>query len=308
MSRSKGYPIYLKIATATFYSLISISLVLFNKNIFAVYGFDSPSFLCVCQAVLGIILTRLLDYWKIIVLQGISKAQVIKLIPLAVVYLSNILFGLLALKSINIPIYNTLRRSGILLVIAIEYYMYHSMPSIPILLSVLIIVFGTIFAGANDLSFDFYSYTICMIANVLTAFYVVLVKHFGKILNLEPLSLLYYNNLLSLPMAMLLSLVMQDNITQYSISFGFITSFLCSVLFSFLLNVGIYFNTSVNSPLSQSVIGQLKGYIQLGFGLILFNDYKYEFWNMIGMMVAMFGGLMYAYFSYVERSRDIKIK
>lgn len=299
---------YLKVGVAVFYSFISISLVLFNKSIFANYNFDSPAFLTVCQAVMGMVLTRLLSHYKVFTLQGISKDQVLRLVPLAIIYLMNITFGLMAIQHINIPIYNTLRRSGILLVIAVEYYMYCKLPSHGILVSVCIIVGGTLFAGMRDLSFDIFSYSIAMIANLLTALYIVLVKHYGKILQMEPLSLLYYNNLLSLPMAMLMSLIMQDNIHKYDLSIGFACSFMASVLFSFLLNVGIYFNTNINSPLTQSILGQAKGYIQLLLGLVLFNDYKYEFWNAVGMSIAMVGGLLYAYVSYLERNSSIKSK
>ena len=301
--------LYLKVGVALFYSFISISLVLFNKSIFAIYGFDSPALLTVFQAVTGCVLIRVLDYFKIFTLQGIRKDQLLRLFPLAIIYLLNIMFGLMALQHINIPIYNTLRRSGILLVIAVEYFIYAGrLPSRSILLSVMVIVLGTLIAGIRDLSFDMLSYSIAMIANLLTALYIVLVKYYGKALDLEPLSLLYYNNLISLPLSMLLSLILQDDFQKYDLSLGFLTSFSCSVLFSFLLNVGIYFNTNINSPLTQSVLGQAKGYIQLVIGLFLFNDYQYDFWNAIGMSIAMLGGILYAYISYTERHNDLKSK
>ena len=208
----------LKVGVAVFYSFISISLVLFNKSIFAIYGFDSPALLTVFQAVTGCFLIRVLDYFKVFTLQGIRKDQLIRLFPLAMIYLFNIIFGLMALQHINIPIYNTLRRSGILLVIAVEYFMYAGrLPSRPILFSVMIIVLGTLIAGMRDLSFNLLSYSIAMIANLLTALYIVLVKYYGKVLNLEPLSLLYYNNLISLPLAMLMSLVLQDDLQKYTL-------------------------------------------------------------------------------------------
>ncbi len=300
--------LFKKIGVASFYSFISITLVLFNKSIFANYNFDSPGFLTICQAVVGIGLTRLLCHYSSVTIQGIGKDQVLKLYPLALIYVLNILFGLMALQHINIPIYNTLRRSGIFLVIFIEYYMYYRLPSRPILLSVSIIVFGTIIAGSRDLSFDIKSYIIAMIANLLTALYIILVKHYSKTLKLDPLNLLYYNNLLSLPFACILSLLLKENVVNYDWTMGFVLNFFTSVVFSFLLNVGIYFNTTINSPLTQSILGQAKGYIQLVFGLILFNDYQYEFYNAVGMSIAMFGGILYAYIGYSERNTDMKSK
>eukprot|EP00834_Sanchytrium_tribonematis_P002010 NODE_55_length_29507_cov_0.809712.p13 type:complete len:309 gc:universal NODE_55_length_29507_cov_0.809712:21739-20813(-) len=296
-----------KVGVASFYSFVSITLVLFNKNMFATFGFDSPTLLTVFQSITGILLTRILHHLGFIKLENIRQDQFIRIIPLAMIYLSNILFGLMALQYINIPIYNTLRRSGIVLVILVEYRMYQRLPSLNILYSVAVIIFGTVLAGAKDLTFDIFSYTIAIIANLLTALYIVLVKHYGKMLKMEPLTLLYYNNILSLPMAAVISLGMQDSLLKYNMTPAFLFNLFICVLFSFLLNVGIYFNTNINSPLTQSILGQVKGYIQLIFGLFMFRDYIYEFYNVLGMSIAMIGGLLYAYISYVEKE-NVKSK
>jgi solute carrier family 35 protein len=73
---------------------------------------------------------------------------------------------------------------------------------------------------------------------------------------------------------------------------------LLSISQAFLLNVCIFYCTTVNSPLATTVTGQLKDLLMTSLGMVLFGDVIYNPVNIMGLCVGLGGGMWYSYIGY----------
>ncbi len=70
---------------------------------------------------------------------------------------------------------------------------------------------------------------------------------------------------------------------------------------AFALNLSTFYCTTLNSARTQTVVGQLKNFIAFLLGLVLFHDYKYDPYNLLGLLVGFAGGVYYSWVTYVEK-------
>ena len=76
--------------------------------------------------------------------------------------------------------------------------------------------------------------------------------------------------------------------------FAFLLSFTASALLAFVLNYAIFWNTSANSALTQTVSGQIKDIGTVLLGYIFFPPPVYDMLNMFGVLLGFVGSLSYA--------------
>jgi hypothetical protein len=77
-------------------------------------------------------------------------------------------------------------------------------------------------------------------------------------------------------------------------SFGFLLSLFASSVLAFVLNYAIFWNTAVNSALTQTVSGQAKDIVVVALGFVLFTDAHVEAKNIMGVMLGFAGSIVYA--------------
>ncbi|MBA0731046.1 hypothetical protein Golax_020669 [Gossypium laxum] len=100
-------------------------------------------------------------------------------LPLAVSYLLYMLITMESVRGINVPMYTTLRRTTVAFTMIVEYLLTGRKHSSYVVGSVGIIILGAFVAGARDLSFDAYSYSIVFMANICSAVYLASIAHIG---------------------------------------------------------------------------------------------------------------------------------
>ena len=163
-------------------------------------------------------------------------------------------------------------------------------------------VIGAITAGASDISFNLYGYVLTLFANVATAAYIVLIKHYAVSLNLDVFGMLLYNSILSFPFLSIISFVHGDfsriQEFEYLGNQWFWLVFSCSCALGFVINYAVFLNTAMNSPLTQTVSGQFKDILILALGIIIFKDVHYESQNAIGIGLSLLGSVLYGVFKY----------
>lgn len=111
--------------------------------------------------------------------------------------------------------------------------------------------------------------------------------------------LLFYNNLLALPLMVgclvgmsgeLRGVWAYERIAEVKF-WGFL---LVSAAQATVLNVAIFLCTQLNSPLATTVTGQVKDFVTVGFGLWVFGDVVLNRWNLIGLGISMSGSVAYS--------------
>jgi len=289
---------------AVLYGVISITITFFNKAVFETYAFGASSFLTLAQGVFSIIFLVAMKQRKMLDYPDFSAETAKKLTSLAVSFCGMVLTGLAALKFVNVPMYSALRRLTTFIVIAGQYFMLGKTVSRDELNSVIMMVVGALIAGWGDLSFDPWGYFLTGLNCVVTALYLVEIAKKSKETGLNTFGLMFYNNLLSIPALFIIVYVTEYHIIvdykQWT-SLGFHFCFFMSAVQAFLLNYFMFLCSTINSPLTTSITGQLKSILQTLVGLFTFGGVQITQSLGLGLLVSTAGGIWYGYIKYAEQ-------
>ncbi|XP_021727357.1 nucleotide-sugar uncharacterized transporter 3-like isoform X1 [Chenopodium quinoa] len=204
-----------------------------------------------------------------------------------------------SVRGVNVPMYTTLRRTIVAFTMVVEYLVACQKYSLRVLGSVAIIILGAFVAGARDLSFDFYNYDVVLLSNLCTAVYLTSIARLGKSSGLNTFGLMWCNGIICGPI-LLLSTFFQGDL-QKLISFlhlsspGFQAVMFLSCILAFFLNYTVFWNTALNSALTQTICGNLKDVFTIGLGWLLFCGLPFDLFNILGQGTGFLGSCFYAY-------------
>ncbi|CAI8593129.1 unnamed protein product [Vicia faba] len=300
--------------TALSYMTSSVLLVMFNKAALTSYNFPFSNVITLSQMVCAFVILYVLKSFNIISFTTgeshnnsesknsilfVPFSTLVHTFPLAITYLLYMVVTMEAVRGINIPMYTTLRRTIVAFTMIMEYFLSGKKHSRFVLGSVGIIIVGALVAGARDLSFDAYAYSVVFIENMCKAVYLASISRAGKASGLNIFGLVWSNVLICGPILFFWSLLRGD--LQSTLNFpyllypGFQVVMVLSCAFTFFINYIVVLNTTVNSALTQAICGNLKDVFTSGFGWILFGGLPYDLFNLLGQSLGFFGSCLYAY-------------
>ena len=197
------------------------------------------------------------------------------------------------------PLPSVLRRATTLFVVAGEYLVWRRSPSPAV---------GAVAAGATDLTFSAPGYAWVAVSVVSTAAYLILIRALKDKTGLSPNALLMYNNLIAAPLMAAYFLFISGEVGPVLAAPQlrdptFLAFLLLSTSQAFLLNLCIFWCTTVNSPLATTVTGQVKDIATTTLGLVLFGDVVLSGRNLAALSVGLMGGISYAAVGYMESTR-----
>lgn len=260
-----------KVISCLAYGIVSVSITLFNKAIFSFYSFEYPTFVTLVQVVLSIAFMILLGQARVIDFKvkgrgggvlGLQWSTAKKMFPLAFFWMLYVQSGLLALQFLTVPMFGVLRRSTTLITVLGEYLAFRKVTPPSSMAAILVMITGAALAGATDLSFNTAGYAWVGVCVFSTAAFLILIRTLGKELGLNQHALLFYNNVLSLPMMLAWFLLATDEphtvltAPQWQDP-SFVAFLLLSASQAFLLNLCMFWCTTVNSALVTTVVGKL---------------------------------------------------
>ncbi|KAF4367013.1 hypothetical protein G4B88_013571 [Cannabis sativa] len=298
---------------AVSYMVSAVLLVLFNKAALSSYRFPYANVITLFQMISSLALLYTLKLWKIISFTvepqnntNKNPATLIPLktlvytLPLAISYLLYMLVTMESVRVVSVPMYTTLRRTTVAFTMIVEYFLSGNKHSYSVIGSVGIIVFGAFIAGARDLSFDAYSYAVVFVANICTAVYLASIARIGKSSGLSTFGLMWSNGIICGPILLFWTLINGD-LRQllnfpYLSSLGFQVVMVLSCVLAFLINYCVFWNTTLNSALTQTICGNLKDLFTIGLGWIIFGGLPFDLLNVVGQSLGFIGSCLYAFF------------
>ncbi|KAJ7517073.1 hypothetical protein O6H91_21G010000 [Diphasiastrum complanatum] len=249
---------------------------------------------------------------------GVSKPQKFdvksarKLFPLSLFYNANVAFALASLKGVNIPMYIALKRLTPLAILITGFLTGKARPPFQVTLAVITTGVGVIVAALGDFSFDLLGYTMALTSVLFQTIYLVLVEKSGAEDGMSSTDLMFYNSILSFPFLMSLIVISGEAkvavpllLTQAK-SINFFVTVVLSLVMGIALNFTMFLCTIVNSALTTTIVGVLKGVGSTLFGFILLGGVEIHALNVLGLIINTFGGIWYSFAKYFQKSRKAR--
>ena len=93
-----------------------------------------------------------------------------------------------------------------------------------------------------------------------------------------------------------------------SYSFSFLVILILSLVMGIILNFTMFLCTIVNSALTTTIVGVLKGVVSTTFGFFLLGGVQVHALNVSGLVINTAGGVWYSYAKYHQRkSKAVKL-
>lgn len=244
---------------------------------------------------------------------GLTKAKALnmdtarKLLWVSLFYNANVAFALASLKGVNIPMYIAIKRLTPLAVLVAGFFTGKKRPSREVSISVILIAAGVIIAALGDFSFDLFGYSMALTSVFFQTMYLVLVEKSGAEDGLSSVDIMFYNSFLSLPFLLFLIIATREfpdslySLLVKSSSLTFSAIFAASLIIGIALNYTMFLCTIVNSALTTTIVGVLKGVGSTTLGFVLLGGVEVHALNVIGLVINTAGGVWYSYAKYLEK-------
>ena len=182
---------------AVFYGATSLAVIFTNKQIMTGYNFPFFDFLAAVQFLATTAILFLLVIIRKVDIPALNYSIFREIFPISMMFLGNVICGLGSTRSLNLPMFTALRRFSILMTMMAEYFILSNRPSNSVIISVILMVGGALFAAAYDLSFNGWGYTLVFLNNGFTTLNGVWLKKASMSGKCNKMGILFYNSLFS---------------------------------------------------------------------------------------------------------------
>ncbi|KAH7688204.1 solute carrier family 35 protein [Dioscorea alata] len=298
---------FLSLFAALSYGIASMAMVFINKAVLMQYS-DSMTLLTLQQLATSLLIHfgRVMGHMKF---KTVNFATAKKLLPVSVFYNANVAFALASLKGVNIPMYIAIKRLTPLAVLVAGFFSGKGRPPIQVSLSVVFTAVGVIIAALGDFSFDLLGYGMALTSVFFQTMYLVLVEKSGAEDGHSSVELMFYNAILSLPFLLFLIIATGEFPHSLSVlyekahSLPFLVILILSLVMAIVLNFTMFLCTIVNSALTTTIVGVLKGVGSTTLGFIFLGGVQIHALNVTGLVINTAGGVWYSLAKYQQKKR-----
>lgn len=291
------------LSVCAFYISVSSAMVFSNKALSYTFHFTTTNVLLLLQMLFTALLLRFLrDVAHVIEFDDFVRAKAVRIAPVSLFYSLNAAVALLALRELSVPSYTLIKRLAPLFTIGLEYVLLQRRATRSVLLSLFIMVGGTVLAARSDATSATSSWMLGLTSCVFQALYLTYVKRSGVETGFSAYGVLYYHSILSVPMLVVLGGLMGEfpiaMAYPHWLKPSFLIIFCASLFMGFLLNFSLFLCTERTSPTSTVVSGQVKAMGQTALGMFTFGGVEMNARYTAGTLLNILGGIGYGYSKY----------
>lgn len=196
---------------------------------------------------------------------------------------------------VSLPFFSTVA------VMLISWLFFKAHYPLPIILSFVPVLVGTLISTYYDLQFNVFGLVCAFTSVMFTAVYQILVEHYQKAFNCDSLQLLFYQA----PLSCLLLLVVVPFLEPLGDLEKFLNTQMLSLillcgLVAFFVNFSVFWVIGNLSAVAYNMIGHSKTLLIIFFGSIIFREPLNQR-QMFGLGFTMFGVFIYTYFKYIRK-------
>lgn len=281
------------------YMSSSFLIVIFNKQLLTTYDFPSVAAIMFLQSILSAILFS----------RYAPQMPRLSLMPVCLVNVINVFFGLSAAGSLNVAMFSALRRISVLMTMLAQWGFFGRRPSNQVAVTICTMVLGAFIAAVDDLTFDLGGYAYVMVNNAFTVASQILTKN-ALAEGWEKETILFWTAICStLIGAIVVATTFRPQEFQHWNSHGFWVSLGGSLLMGLAINWGAAWVIEKNDALTLSVAGSTKSAVlglMVCFGLFD-PTYQFSTINFIGLQVSTVASLFYVYFKQNDSAEEERV-
>jgi len=291
------------------YSLFSMSMVYSNKSILSVYNFHYHFALLFFQNACAVLLVWLAKRTSIVTYPDFDMAIARKWLPVNLFFVGMLLSGTYSVRFLSVPMMTVFKNLTNIPISIGDKYLYGQNVSPGIVFSLFLMVFSALVGGLTDLQFSLRGYIWMFLNCASTAAYVLYLRHAMKNTQLGEFGMMFYNNLLSLPLLSVLCIVFGEFPAVFYEPLLQNRSFLMISFFSgcigFGLSLSSFWCVRKTSPTTYSLTGSLNKIPLAIFGMFLF-DTPVTIPGVSSVIIGLGGGVLYSYTKTTHNKKSLK--
>lgn len=280
--------------------------VLLNKMALSSFNFHSANALLFFQCALCVFMVKAFEAFGLIKLEPFNLKVARVWVPVNIIFVAMIGSSFWALQLLNVAMVTVLKNLTNIITAAGDYYFYKRTYNAGVWACMALMVLSAFCGAATDLTFNGRGYFWQLVNCCCTAGYSLYLRGaMDRISNytsngkrLDELSMVYYNNLLSLPFILALMGISGELNTFYKEPDLYNFNFLVVAAFSGVLALGISFTSiwfiGTTTPTIYSLVGALNKVPLAFIGLFLFHA-PWSAQNLASISVGLMAGVVFGF-------------
>ncbi|RKP14847.1 GDP-mannose transporter [Piptocephalis cylindrospora] len=285
------------------YCSSSILMTLLNKAVMSSFKFHPAFLMLSVQSLTCTLLLTACSYGGFISHRPLNREDVRKWLPVSAFMAVMLYTSGKALQYLQVPLFTIFKNATIILTAYGERLWYNGRVTPLMLLSFILMVSSSIVGGWNDLSFSLVGYAWMAINCISSASFVLRMRGVMKSMGFKDFDTVYYNNILTTPVFLILSLVVEDwssLISYYSLEenaeeyYSFVQALLLSGVASFAISYTSSWCLRVTNSTTYSMVGALNKLPVSIIAMVYFSD-PVTLGGIIAISIGFSSGLVYTY-------------
>ncbi|KAF9148361.1 GDP-mannose transporter into the lumen of the Golgi [Linnemannia schmuckeri] len=311
------------------YCSSSILMTVTNKMVLSQFDFNMNFLLLAIQAAAAVIMLWVFKRFGLITYRRLDPTEAKKWFPISLGLVAMIYTGSKSLQFLSISVYTIFKNLTIILIAYGEVLWFGSKVTPMMLLSFAVMVLSSVIAGWSDihlhslasstsaLSLELSPYNpgyLWMATNCLSsAAYVLYMRKRIKHFNFKDYDTVYYNNLLSFPVMLALSMCLEgwgngglQRTFAPDVRSSLTVAIILSGISSFLISYGSAWCVRCTSSTTYSMVGALNKLPVAASGILFFGE-PATTGNVSGIFFGLIAGLLYSYSKSDQAQRNLAL-